>query len=150
MICGDSTAHIEYNTEEHYLSLRGRIIADNKDKLESKPYIGIELLPWINYKIRLQHFNLIRMRVRTDGSIVRWILMFKSRTRGMQEGTAVMVDTSKEWQVLELPLANFRSGADNISSEPISKLASLPTITSIGLKISSEETKDVKLDISSI
>jgi hypothetical protein len=68
----------------------------------------------------------------------------------MQEGTAVMVDTSKEWQVLELPLANFRSGADNISSEPISKLASLPTITSIGLKISSEETKDVKLDISSI
>jgi hypothetical protein len=89
------------------MSLQGNIVTLNRHKLESLPYIGMELLPWINYKIRLIHFNLLRLKIRTNGSICRFMLMFLSRTRGLQEGSAVIVDQSKEWQTLEIPFANF-------------------------------------------
>lgn len=88
-------------------------MAKNKDKLESAPYIGMEMLPWLRYRVRLHHFNVIRMRVRTDGGLVRWLFHMASRTGTDKRCTGVIVDRSREWQTLELPFANLETNDDD-------------------------------------
>lgn len=114
-IGGDSTAELEYNPAEKCMSLRGHIFTQNKKRLESIPYIGLEFMPWFNYNIHLPFFNLLRLRIRTDGSLVRWVCMLQARTHEDIEGSAVIIDQSKEWQTLDLPFTNFERNKDDLS-----------------------------------
>jgi hypothetical protein len=59
------------------------------------PYVAAILDTWKDYKIRLHSFNLIKLRIRTDGHPVRFICKFQSLNMRKMTASALIVDQSK-------------------------------------------------------
>jgi len=148
-IGGESTGQVFFN--ENHLYMKGSLVEERNDLLLQRMYYGI--MSRYFTRLNLQEYNGIRLRIKTDGNLYKVLLNMTSAHENIHQAYAFIVDTSNEWQTLELPFASFLLEKNYIDDETqFLTQANLEKflLRGIAILIENEKSKDFEMSLESI